>query len=135
MSGRGLAPQAVFCYAHIMTLSPSSVTEKLPHPVVGEWRIMESDQWDKDYLDLVEPAKAVFDSKGSGEITFGVVDVGLALDYSQTIVAFTFHGSDEFDEVCGSGWAEVLDDGTLEIEFTFLGDDKAILKAVRWQEA
>jgi hypothetical protein len=64
---------------------------------------MESDQWDKDYLDLVEPAKAVFDNKGSGEITFGVVDVGLALDYSQTMAAFTFHGSDEFDKVYGSG--------------------------------
>jgi hypothetical protein len=96
---------------------------------------MESDQWDKNYRDLVEPAKAVFDSKGSGEITFGVVDVGLALEYSQTMIAFTFHGSDEGDEVSGSGWAEVLDDGTLEIEFTFLGGDEAILKAVRWQEA
>lgn len=91
--------------------------------------------WDKDYLDLVEPAKAVFDSKGSGEIAFGVVDVELALEYSQTMMAFTFHGSDEGDEVSSSGWAEVLDDGTLEIEFTFLGGDEAILKAVRWQDA
>jgi hypothetical protein len=118
-----------------MTLSPSSVTQKLPHPVVGKWRIMESDQWDKDYLDLVEPAKAVFDNKGSGEITFGVVDVGLTLEYSQTMIAFTFYGSDEGDEVSGSVWADVLDDGTLEIEFTFLGGDESILKAVRWQEA
>jgi hypothetical protein len=138
MNGRGLAPQPVFCYAHIMTLSPSSVTQKLPHPVVGKWRIMEADMWDKGYLDLVEPAKAIFadpNSKDHSEITFGVVDIGLALDYSQTMIAFTFHGSDEFDEVYGSGWAEVLDDGTLEIEFTFLGDDEAIFKAVRWQEA
>ena len=121
-----------------MTLSPTNVTQKLPHPVVGKWRIMESDQWDKDYLDLVEPAKAIFadpNSKNHSEITFGVVDVLLALEYSPTMMAFTFHGSDEFDEVSGSGWAEVLDDGTLEIEFTFLGGDEAILKAVRWQDA
>ncbi len=99
---------------------------------------MESDQWDKDYLDLVEPAKAIFadpNSKDHSEITFGVVDVGLALEYSQTMVAFTFYGDAEGDEVSGSGLADVLDDGTLEIEFTFLGGDEAILKAVPWQDA
>jgi len=138
MNGRGLAPQAVFCYADIMTSSRTNVTQTLPHPVVGKWRIIESDQWDKDYLDLVEPAKAIFtdpNSKDHSEITFGVVDVGLTLEYSQTMMAFTFHGSDEGDEISGSGWAEVLDDGTLEIKFTFFGGDEAILKAVRWEDA
>ena len=24
--------------------------------VIGRWRIVEADQWDREYLDLVEPA-------------------------------------------------------------------------------
>ena len=27
-------------------------------PVLGKWRIVEADLWDRDYLDLVEPAHA-----------------------------------------------------------------------------
>jgi hypothetical protein len=122
-----------------MTSSTSSATQKLLHPVVGKWRIIESDMWDKDYLDLVEPAKAIFAdpdtcNRGHSEITFGVVDVRLTLEYSQTMIAFTFYGDSEGDDISGSGWAEVLEDGTLEIEFTFLGGDEAVFKAVRWQE-
>jgi hypothetical protein len=46
-------------------------------------------------------------------------------------VFFTFEGCDEDNEVTGSGSAELLDDGTLEIEISFhLGDD-AVLRAER----
>jgi hypothetical protein len=40
-------------------------------------------------------------------------------------------GFDEMDEVRGSGSAEVLDDGSLEIEFDYQHGDAAILKAKR----
>jgi hypothetical protein len=32
----------------------------------GRWRISEMDVWDNDYLDLVEPAHIVFESKNDG---------------------------------------------------------------------
>jgi hypothetical protein len=104
------------------------------HPIIGRWRIIESDMWDKDYLDLVEPAKAIFDDQGHGELIFGVVDVGLSLKYSPTMIAFTFEGDAEGDEVNGSGWADILEDGTLEIEFNFLNGDEAMFKAISWAE-
>jgi hypothetical protein len=70
-------------------------------------------------------------SDGHGEIAFGAMQAGLDLEYSPTTVFFTWSGFDEMDEVSGSGSAELLDDGTLEIEFTYhLGDD-AVLKAKR----
>ena len=99
--------------------------------VVGRWRIVGSDVWDRDYLDLVDPAFISIGRGGRGELAFGVVNASLDLSYSRTIVFFTFEGFDEGDEVNGSGSAELLDDGTLEIEISFhLGDD-ATLRAER----
>ena len=97
--------------------------------VIGRWRIVGSDTWDRDYLDLVEPAFINIDRGGRGELAFGVVNASLDLEYSRTMVFFTFEGFDEGDEVSGSGSAELQDDGTLEIEIAFHLGDEAILKA------
>lgn len=99
--------------------------------IVGRWRIVAADLWDRDYLDLVDPATFVLATNGRGEIAFGALQAGLDVGYSKTIIHFTWHGFDEMDEVCGSGSAELLDDGTLEIEFTRDHGDEAILTAVR----
>jgi hypothetical protein len=101
------------------------------HPVLGRWRIVEADLWDRDYLDLVEPASITIGSDGHGEIAFGAMQAGLDLEYSQTMVFFTWAGFDEMDEVNGSGSAELLDDGTLEIELAYHLGDEAVLKAKR----
>ena len=101
------------------------------HPVLGKWRIVKADLWDRDYLDLVEPASMTIGSDGHGEIAFGAMQAGLDLEYSPTTVFFTWTGFDEMDEVSGSGSAELLDDGTLEIEFAYHLGDEAVLKAKR----
>ena len=41
----------------------------------------------------------------------------------------TFQGHDETDEVSGSGWAELNDDGTLNGEISFHLDDESTFKA------
>jgi hypothetical protein len=92
---------------------------------------VESDLWDRDHLDLVEPAFIAIDGGGRGEIAFGGLQAGLDLEYSQTMVFFTWFGFDEMDEVSGSGSAELLEDGTLEIEFADHLGDEAVLKAER----
>jgi hypothetical protein len=38
---------------------------------------------------------------------------------------------DEMDEVSGDGSAELLDDGSIEIEFAYHNGDEAVLKAKR----
>ena len=48
----------------------------------------------------------------------------------KTVAFFTWSGFDEMDEVTGDGSAELLDDGSLEIEFNRHLGDEAILKAV-----
>jgi hypothetical protein len=73
--------------------------------IVGRWRIVESDIWDRDYLDLCGPAAI-------------------------TITAH-WSGFDEMDEVSGEGSADLLDDGSIEIEFAYHCGDEAVLKAKR----
>ena len=70
--------------------------------LIGRWRIVAADIWERDYLDLCGPA---------------MLDIRA--------------GFDEMDEVRGSGSAELLDDGSLEIEFERHHGDEAVLKAVR----
>jgi hypothetical protein len=53
------------------------------------------------------------------------------LQYSRTSIGFTWEGFDEMDEVSGDGSAELLDDGSIEIEFAYRNGDEAILKAKR----
>jgi hypothetical protein len=101
------------------------------HPLLGKWRIVEADLWDRDYLDLVEPATITIGADGHGEIAFGAMQAGLDLEYSPSMVFFTWAGFDEMDEVSGSGSAELLDDGSIKIEFAYHLGDEAVLKAKR----
>jgi len=53
--------------------------------LIGRWRIVEADLWDRDYLDLVEPAYMSFGKNGRGEFAFGAVDAIMELGYGQRI--------------------------------------------------
>ena len=101
------------------------------NPVVGRWRIVEADLWDRDYLDLCGPASLVVRANGDGEIAFGALQASLDIDYGPDEIGFTWAGFDEMDEVSGSGSAELQADGSLQIEFEYHNGDEAVLKAVR----
>jgi hypothetical protein len=101
------------------------------HSLIGKWRIVEADLWDRDYLDLVEPASITIRADGHGEIAFGAMQASLDLEYSPSTVSFTWAGFDEMDDVNGSGSAELLDDDSIEIEFAYHLGDAAVLKARR----
>lgn len=99
--------------------------------LIGRWRIVEADLWDDDYLDLIAPAMMIIKADGHGEIAFGAMQAGLDLEYAPSMVFFTWAGFDEMDEVTGSGSAELLDDGALQIDFAYHLGDEAVLRAVR----
>lgn len=99
--------------------------------IIGRWRIVEADLWDRDYLDLVQPAAMTLRGDGRGEIAFGAVQASLELEYGRFTVYFTWAGFDEMDEVTGSGSAELLDDGSLEIEFAYHLGDEVVFRAER----
>jgi hypothetical protein len=99
--------------------------------LVGRWRIMEADLWDRDYLDLCGPAAITIGADGHGEIVFGAMQATLDIEYGRSSVGFTWIGFDEMDQVAGEGTAELLEDGSIEIEFDYHNGDEAVLKAKR----
>jgi hypothetical protein len=99
--------------------------------LIGRRRIIKADIWDREYLDLCGPATITIAKHGRGEIAFGALQAGLDIEYSRHSVGFAWEGFDEMDEVSGDGSAELLDDGSIEIEFAYRNGDEAILKAKR----
>lgn len=93
---------------------------------VGRWRIVEMEQWDQDFVDLVSPGHITFTRGGRGELHFGAVDATLdwRVDATGNRVDFTFEGFDEGDEVSGRGWARV-ESGELKGWFAFHQGDES----------
>jgi hypothetical protein len=60
--------------------------------LIGRWRIVEADLWDRGYLDLCGPAIITIDADNNGEIAFGALQAGLDLSYSPSTVFFTWNG-------------------------------------------
>ena len=104
---------------------------KAKSALVGRWRIVEADLWDRDFLDLCGPATLVVGSEGHGEISFDAVQVGLDIAYNHDEIDFIWCGFDEMDEVQGSRSAELQDDGSLITDFVYHLGDEAVLKALR----
>ena len=97
--------------------------------ITGVWRIVDTESWDVDDLDLLEPAHLTLDKDGLG--TLGLLAIEAALDYriverdGRPAVEFTFEGSDEGDRISGRGWA-ILDGEQLRGRLFFhQGDDSA----------
>jgi hypothetical protein len=95
--------------------------------LIGRWRIFEADIWDRAHLNLCGQALTI--TAQGGEIAFGALEAGL--EYARDSTGFRWTGCDEGDEVEGEATAELLDDGTIEIEFAYHNGDEAVLKAKR----
>jgi hypothetical protein len=100
--------------------------------LIGKWRITEMGLWDNDYLDMLERADIRFQRNGLGEFKFGCVACGIDCGFSADDAEFTFQGHDEMEEVSGSGWAKLNDDGTLSGEISFHLGDESTFKARKW---
>jgi hypothetical protein len=61
------------------------------------------------------------------------LEAGLEVEYARDSIGFRWAGCDEGDEGEGEGegTAELLDDGSIEIEFAYDNGDEAVLKAKR----
>jgi len=101
-------------------------------PIIGKWRIVSSDLWDRDFLDLGEPAYILFSPQGGSEFAFGAVTGSMDCCFSANTAFFTWVGSDEMDEVSGSGEAELDSSGILTVELDRHFGDDAVLTARKW---
>jgi hypothetical protein len=98
--------------------------------LIGRWRIVESDLGTRPHLDLSRPAMLTISAQ-AGEIAFGALEAGLEVEYARDSIGFHWAGCEEGDEGEGEGTAELLDEGTIEMEFAYRNGDEAVLEAKR----
>lgn len=66
------------------------------------------DNWDEEYVDLVEPGFIAFGADNIGEFVFGVVRavVDYRVSHREPYIAFSWEGDAEGDRCSGRGWFE-----------------------------
>jgi len=99
--------------------------------IVGRWRIVAADTWDRAYLDLSGSAHLTIGGDGRAEFAFGALQASGEIEYARTMVFFRWEGFDEGDEIAGEASAELQDNGSLEIDLSFNNGDDATLTAPR----
>ncbi len=107
---------------------------KSPNPFTGTWRIVEMEQWDRDYIDLEGPGFIKFAKGGNGHFRFGAVqgDLDFRIEsYAETMrIEFSWEGNNDADPACGRGWA-VLKNGTLHGQLFFHRGEESSFRATQ----
>jgi hypothetical protein len=101
---------------------------------LGTWRIIEMEQWNQDYIDLVVPGFITFGEDNLGEFQFGTVEGSLDCrieSYGEgERLEFSWEGSDEMDPASGRGWA-MIKEGQLHGWLSFHEGDESGFIAVK----
>ena len=71
--------------------------------LIGRWRIVESDLWDRAHLDLSGPATLTITAQG-GEIAFGALEGGLEVEYARDSIGFLARDA----EICPIVWTNLV---------------------------
>ncbi|MGH1574922.1 hypothetical protein ACRAWG_35150 [Methylobacterium sp. P31] len=99
--------------------------------VLGKWRIVEPPGYADDYADMVELAYILFEA-ARGTFAFGCVTGAFVSGGDHAAIEFDWSGNDEMDAACGSGWAELQADGSLQGGIGFHAGDEIPFIARRW---
>ena len=77
--------------------------------VRGKWRVVETPEYD-----MAGPGSYILFAEDGGEFALDCLTGSIHGRCEGDAVAFTWDGSDEMEPASGHGWAEMLDDGSLE---------------------
>ena len=95
--------------------------------IEGRWRIVETEMWDQEALDLVVPAHITFEPSGLGEME--LIAIGASIDYrldqvdGSPIVEFSWWGFDDMEPTSGRARAAVERDTMSGKLFIHQGDE------------
>lgn len=97
--------------------------------LTGYWRITWMEEWDQDFVDLIQPGHFQFDEDRLGFFMFGAVEG--QLDYRLSDdgqrVDFSWSGNDDGDIKSGRGWFELTASETAKGRFFIhRGDESAV---------
>jgi hypothetical protein len=99
--------------------------------IAGRWRIVETELWEREALDLVVPAYISFDRQGLGEMQ--LIAIGASIDYrveqrdDATVLEFSWSGFDEMDATSGRAWARIDGDTMRGKLFIHQGDESTFV--------
>jgi len=100
-----------------------------PSPIMGTWRIVEMEVWDREAFELEGPALITFEPDGTGAFNLiavhGWIDARFLAREGRDAVEFSWEGNDERDPASGRGWAILAGDRLEGRLFFHLGDDSA----------
>lgn len=109
---------------------------KIPEGYLGRWRITHMEMWDQDFVDLVVPGHFMIRKDGVGSFQFGAIqgemDFRVERVGDQTMLGFSWDGSDECDPASGRGWIQVNQKEMIGHISFHLGDDSGF-KATKWE--
>lgn len=99
----------------------------------GRWRIVETDLWSDDAIDLLEPAHIDLAADGSGTLVVGALQADLdcrpgTRDGVLTL-EFSWLGDDDGHPVSGRGWAQRQDGDALRIKLYIHQGDETVMTA------
>lgn len=105
---------------------PSNSQRATTPSFLGRWRIVETEVWEQDALDMVTRAHITFIEEQLGHFQMIAVDGGIDCRFHGSRVEFSWIGDDDGDRTRGRGWAEIQHDGTMRGRVYFhQGDDSA----------
>lgn len=86
--------------------------------VRGKWRVVETPAYD-----MAGPGSFILFAEDGGEFALDCLTGSIHGRCEGDAVEFTWDGSDEMEPARGHGWAEKLDNGSLEGEICLEGGD------------
>jgi hypothetical protein len=101
----------------------------------GQRRIIEMEVWDKDFLDLMGPARITIDARGQGEFSFGCVNGAFSALGVEDALVSRWTGNDEMDEASGEITIDLEPDGSLTGEICLDDGDESEFRAVPWDSS
>ena len=86
--------------------------KEITHEYYGWWRIIETSQWDSDYIDII--GTALISLTGCDDrLRMFVLLAHVNCKPTKTGVSFTWRGAWEYDPVSGTGSVRLRKDGRL----------------------
>jgi len=107
--------------------------EEIPGDYSGWWRIVETSQWDDDYLDALGTAMISLTGYDD-QLRMLALLANVKCWPTKSGVSFTWQGVWEYDVLSGSGSVKLRKDGQLTGKFRIKGGDESTFRAIRTEE-
>lgn len=105
----------------------------IPPEYRGWWRIVDTDAWVNDGLDILGPALLSL-TGGDDRLRMHCLLAYVTARPTKTGVSFTWRGAWEFDQLSGTGTARVREDGRLYGKLKIKDGDDSTFEAQRADE-